>query len=215
MGGVSATLGNGYEIQGQNYVARLQGRVLRVWSRYRNFILGISSFRWIIPDMIKWSNGQQDNLLFQRSEIVSGEDRFSNFWYREPSVMLIASAKSQSARAASQRPAFMSGCLTISHMCLPCLLSERRLLFWRCLFVVERERCAGKGGRVVHWEGGKGVWLKWSDKVGKVCEWSECKVTSWECWQNNEVVRSKRWKRNEVAIWERWDGSDQGRWDGI
>ena len=28
MGGVGATLGNGYEIQGQNYVARLRGRVL-------------------------------------------------------------------------------------------------------------------------------------------------------------------------------------------
>ena len=28
VGGVSAILGNGYEIQGQNCVARLQGRVL-------------------------------------------------------------------------------------------------------------------------------------------------------------------------------------------
>ena len=61
-------------------------------------------------------------------------------------------------------------------------------------------RWAGKGGGVVNWEGGKGVWLEWSDKVGKVCEGSE--VTSWEGWENNEVVRSERWERNEVVIWE-------------
>ena len=35
-----------------------------------------------------------------------------------------------------------------------------------------------------------------------MCEWSECEVTSWEGWQNNEVVRSERRERNEVAIWE-------------
>ena len=74
------------------------------------------------------------------------------------------------------------------------------------------ERWAGKGGRVVSQEGGKDVWLEWRDKVGKVCEWSECEVTSWEWWQNNEVVWLERWERNEVAIWERWDGSEQGRW---
>ena len=39
--------------------------------------------------------------------------------------MLIASAKSRSVRGASHQPAFMSGCLTISHTCLPCLSSER------------------------------------------------------------------------------------------
>ena len=70
--------------------------------------------------------------------------------------MLIASAKSRSVREAGHQPAFMSGCLTISHTCLPCLPSERTLLFWRYLFVVGREvswerwesselgRCVGK-----------------------------------------------------------------------
>ena len=53
--------------------------------------------------------------------------------------MLIASAKSWSVRGASHQPAFMSGCLTISHTCFPCLPSERTLLFWRDLFVIERE----------------------------------------------------------------------------
>ena len=37
--------------------------------------------------------------------------------------MLIASAKSRSVRGASHQPAFMSSCLTIGHMCLPCLPS--------------------------------------------------------------------------------------------
>ena len=52
-------------------------------------------------------------------------------------VMLIVSAKSQSMRRASHQPAFMSGCLTISHTCFPCLPSER-MLFWKDLFVARR-----------------------------------------------------------------------------
>ena len=39
--------------------------------------------------------------------------------------MLIASAKSQSARGASHQPVFMGSCLAISHTCLPCLPSGR------------------------------------------------------------------------------------------
>ena len=42
--------------------------------------------------------------------------------------MLIASAKSRSARGASHQPAFMSGCLTISHTCLPCPPGKGSLL---------------------------------------------------------------------------------------
>ena len=40
-------------------------------------------------------------------------------------VILIASAKSRSARGASHQPAVMVSCLTISHACLPCLPSGR------------------------------------------------------------------------------------------
>ena len=40
-------------------------------------------------------------------------------------IKLIASAKSRSVRGASHQLAFMSSCLTISHMCLPCLPSGR------------------------------------------------------------------------------------------
>ena len=39
--GVSAILGNGRGIQGQNYVAWLQGSKMPVGFRYRNLILGI------------------------------------------------------------------------------------------------------------------------------------------------------------------------------
>ena len=53
-------------------------------------------------------------------------------------VMLIASAKSLSARGASHHPAFMSGCLTISDTSLPCQPSERTLPFWKHLLVVGR-----------------------------------------------------------------------------
>ena len=54
--GVSAIPENGYEIQGQNCVPRLQGRVLWVWLRYRNFMLVIWCFRWIVSDTFMWPN---------------------------------------------------------------------------------------------------------------------------------------------------------------
>ena len=71
-------------------------------------------------------------------------------------LVLTALAKSWNVNGASHQQAFMSNCLTISHTCLHCLPSERMLLFWRDLFVVERDG-AGTGGRLVTWEGGKGV----------------------------------------------------------
>ena len=39
----------------------------------------------------------------------------------ESLVLLIASAKSRVARGVSHHPAFMSSCLTIIHMFLPCV----------------------------------------------------------------------------------------------
>ena len=83
----------------------------------------------------------------------------------------------------------MSGCLTISHTCLPCLPSERTFPFWRHLSVV---------GREVSWE-----------------RWESSELTRWEMWENSEVVPSERWEGNEMIIWESWEGSEQGRWDRI
>ena len=67
--------------------------------------------------------------------------------------MLIALAKYRSVRGASHQPAFMSGCLTISHTCLPREWSG----------VAKWERCVsgagwqgGKGGRIVRWHGRRG-----------------------------------------------------------
>ena len=90
-------------------------------------------------------------------------------------VMLIALVKSWNVRGASHQPAFMSGWLTISHTCLPCLPSERTLLVWRDLFVIRREVSwerwdselgvrwqGGKGGRIVRWHSPRG---------GKVVRW--------------------------------------------
>ena len=128
-------------------------------------------------------------------------------------MLLIASAKSQSSRGASHQPVHISGHLTTSDTCLPCLLIGRRFLLWSYLFCV---------GRKVSWERWKiselgrweGVSMKWSSKAGKVCERSE--VTSWEGWENNEVVRWERWEHNKgVAIWGSWEGGEQGKWDGI
>ena len=77
--GVSAIVENVYEIQGQNCVARLQGRVLWVWPHCRRFMLGIWCFRWILSDTFKWSKWQQSKLLFWRSMIVPWEGRLFNF----------------------------------------------------------------------------------------------------------------------------------------
>ena len=41
-----------------------------------------------------------------------------------PLIMQIVLAKSWSTRGASDQPAFMDNCLTISHTCLPCLPSR-------------------------------------------------------------------------------------------
>ena len=108
-------------------------------------------------------------------------------------LLMIASAKSQSARGASHQPAFMSGCLTISHTFLSCLPSESRLLFWRCLFVVGREVSwerweGGELGRWercmsgVRWQGGKGARIvRWHSRRGG-------KVTRWQFGKGGRVV---------------------------
>ena len=75
----------------------------------------------------------------------AADDDEQAFNYRWPNTLkkendlLIASAKSQSVRRASYQPAFMNGRLTISHTCLPCLPSERTLLFCNDLSVLAKE----------------------------------------------------------------------------
>ena len=97
-------------------------------------------------------------------------------------------------RGASNQPAFMSSCLTISLMCLPCLLSGRTLLFLSDLFVVGRvvswerqesselerwERCM----RVVRWQGGKGGRIvRQQDRRGGI-------VVRWQVGKGGRVVR--------------------------
>ena len=100
-------------------------------------------------------------------------------------VMLIASAKSRSARGASHHPAFISGCLTISHTCLPCLPSERTLPFWRHLFVFERE---------VSWEGWE------SSELGR---WERCIVgVRWQVGKGGRIVRWHGRRGGNVMIWQ-------------
>ena len=66
-------------------------------------------------------------------------------------AMLIALAKFCNESEASHQPAFIGSCLTISHICLPCLPSRR---------VVSLQ--SGKGGRIVRWQGQRG---------GRVVRW--------------------------------------------
>ena len=59
--------------------------------------------------------------LDEKFDPAVNEDIFNAYC----SFSQIASAKSRSVRGASHQPAFMVGCLTIGHMCLPCLPSSR------------------------------------------------------------------------------------------
>ena len=111
------------------------------------------------------------------------------------SVVPIASAKSWSMRRASQRPAFRSGCLTISHTYLPCPPRERTLLYQRCLLVI---------GREVSWQRWESSELGKASELKVVARWERCvRGVRWERWENSEVAQSERWEGNEVAIWER------------
>ena len=100
-------------------------------------------------------------------------------------VMLIILAKYWSLKGASHQPAFMSCCLTISHTCLTCLPSERKLLFWRGLFVVRREVSWGRWERCmsgVRWQG---------DKGGRIVQWHgrrSGKVVRWQFGKGGRVV---------------------------
>ena len=75
--GSSAILENGYENQGQNCVARFHGRILWVWCCYRNFVLSISCFRWIVFDTFKWPNEQQSFvfpwIVYARKKYTQGK----------------------------------------------------------------------------------------------------------------------------------------------
>ena len=105
--------------------------------------------------------------------------------------MLIASAKPRSTGEASHQTAFMSGCLTIGHTCLSCLPSDRKLVFWRCLFAV---------GRDVSWEGGKGVWGEWGEKgeKGEKAGKGGIKV-SCHGWRGRNVMRRQFGKGGRVV----------------
>ena len=89
-------------------------------------------------------------------------------------VMLIPLAKSWGTRGASHQPAVMVSCLTIRHMCFPCLPSGRvshcvpgftevgsycysRKWVWssRKKLCCMASRKQNVGGRLVRWQGGK------------------------------------------------------------
>ena len=78
----------------------------------------------------------------------------------------------------SHQPAFMSSCLTISHMCLPCYLVEE-------CFYLEKP--------IYRWEGGE---------VARRERWENSEVIRLERWDGKEVARWESWESSEVARWE-------------
>ena len=64
--------------------------------------------------------------------------------------MLIASAKSWSARGAPHQPAVMVSFLTISHICLPCLPVFLVLLKWE-VAAIPGNGCEVQGQNYVAW----------------------------------------------------------------
>ena len=94
--------------------------------------------------------------------------------------MLIASSKSQCVKGASHQPVITSGCLIISHTCLPCLPHEKTLLFWRDLVVI---------GREVSWE-------KW--ETSELERWERC--MSGVSWQGGKVGRVVRWQGGRFLV---------------
>ena len=119
-------------------------------------------------------------------------------------IMLIALAKSWSVSGASHQPAFMSSCLTVRHTCLPCLPSEKMLLFWSDIFVI---------WRVVSWERWVSSELgRWERAEGsELGRWERCvTVVRWQSGKGGRIVR---WKSSEVARWEGWYSSEVVTWE--
>lgn len=66
--GVDAIFGNGYETQGQSYVALRQRSETSVVFHFRNLILGIKCFMLItlkVMPVVKWLANQASNLVVQ------------------------------------------------------------------------------------------------------------------------------------------------------
>ena len=123
-------------------------------------------------------------------------------------VMLIDSAKSRSMRGASHQPAFMSNCLTISHTCLQCLPSGRKLLFLSDLFVVGREVSweRWESSELRRWERGEG------SELGK---WERCvKVVRWQGGKGGRIVRWQGQRGGRVVRWQDGKGERTARWPG-
>ena len=82
-------LWNGYGIQGQNYIALLQGSGMPEGFLYINLILGIC-FRLLILNIFHWCNGYQIRVQIQWSEIVSREGKIRTLLFISDIVNLIS-----------------------------------------------------------------------------------------------------------------------------
>ena len=86
----------------------------------------LSGFHFLI--FLRKIGSVAQSLMLEGTKFQFLGPRYDNVSVPYNTVLLIASAKSRSARGASHQPAFMSGCLTISHTCLPCPPGKGSLL---------------------------------------------------------------------------------------
>ena len=169
MEGVSTTLGNAYEIHEQNYVPRLQGRVSQIWSCHRKFILGISCVRWITSGMLNGLMGSKADSHFGDPWSFRGRVDFSIFDIANLVLCwLFRLNPGTRGEHLTSQPSWAAAWLPGTRLCSVYLVKGG--CYFGSVYLLLGGRWAGKDGRVVSWEVGKGVWLKWSDKVGKVCE---------------------------------------------
>ena len=158
MGGVNATLGNGHEIQGQNYVTRLQGRVLWVWPHYRNFILGIWYFTLISLTCLSGLMSSKANSRFGDPWSFSGRGNFSIFDIVNPLwCWLLRLNPGVRGEHLTRQLSWVAGWLLVTCFSPVYLIKEGCYIGGVYLSLEIGGRWDGKGGRVVSWEGGKGV----------------------------------------------------------
>ena len=181
----------------------------------------INEIKMYLKTTFEWK--MKDYLLFQR--------KLYSAWNWNNLEMLIA----WNGRGAFHLPAFMSSCLTISHTCLPPVLSERTLVFWRDLFVVGQEmswemwesselgrweRCISgvrwqcrKCGRIVRWHGQRGglkLLSKNQTHIERIIR-KKCNKTTWKqkSKEQNEVIMEHTKINKEVRgndyKWLIWD----------
>ena len=125
-------------------------------------------------------------------------------------MMLIAQAKSRSARGESYQPSCMASCLAISHTCLPCLPSRRTLLQSHLLVTgkalsCERSEGSEQGGFKRREGGVLGRWVQWEGSELGRCE--RGRPESRRAGKDRRIVRQQGSRGWSTVTWQVREGS--------